>query len=906
MEDDYDTAPPMVEMSQDCMIEWDESKNIDLRQIIAKSPPFATPKSLQGTSESSNLLSDIKRRLDKGGGNDNNSPSSRTLQTQPPLSIGKSVKRSKQAEKEIDGIFSILKEEEDCIDKHSPHSAPTQRSHENLTLRWIPKPNKSSSSLASRHRRRRREAELETNPENKRQQIASRKQNKQLDNRFCSPKVSELSESRQHNDAAGDFEKLLQEMSTPQSVGPPSRKPLRELDKNVVVTGPKTVEGRSSNQARECPPTKAKPRTQPNVNQNSGEVARVVPVAKHPNQSQPGSNRVEDLPSKQDSLNVNMAMPPPRTVTISENNDDDDDDEFGDLDFSADDMANLDSLLSVTSSQHQIQHTKTKQTIHAIQSKPPPQAITQRKILSAKPGNPSVSDGSKDVQDEFGDFPDVDFDAIDEVISQRVTHYEQSIPNPEHSHKPTVGSTASLRNHDIVRNLRMESSDSHLSFLNFTRYKVLDVTNDAGVYNKKLSVSVWTDSMLEDDEKEKKIHRNCQVTTIQSENQDVSSGGDCHNDSITEIRRNVNYPESGSLHLRGEWYHTPVNAGDVVHVCSLTGKYRTDAKALPIILHSAPPHGSDVDDLVLIVHPDMLMTPSIISETVGCSRRAVLKSRIGSTGLSSKPALIGTMRHALFGMCMEEENFDMANVRRNVQSIVRANAEALVGCGMSSVEAERDVLNVLPIIKRFVAEFTTIGQKPDTLLPSPRRVVKGHGYQSDIFFVADSVHSIEEPVISPELALKGFVDAVFEARTETVENENSKSNHLRQPSRNRSLMGLELKTGHNQKTQNAHMAQLALYSLMLQVKYGTRYGQSKSPNRNESQLESSGAASGGLLLYLNNEGYSSSHVLPLSNEVKSLIGQRNVLATGIRRASRPRGMSLSYDENTRDEGNGKR
>jgi hypothetical protein len=59
-----------------------------------------------------------------------------------------------------------------------------------------------------------------------------------------------------------------------------------------------------------------------------GEVARVVPVAKHPNQSQPGSNRVEDLPSKQDSLNVNMAMPPPRTVTISDDNDDDDDDEF--------------------------------------------------------------------------------------------------------------------------------------------------------------------------------------------------------------------------------------------------------------------------------------------------------------------------------------------------------------------------------------------------------------------------------------------------------------------------------------------------------------------------------------------------------------------------------------------------
>ena len=62
---------------------------------------------------------------------------------------------------------------------------------------------------------------------------------------------------------------------------------------------------------------------------------------------------------------------------------------------------------------------------------------------------------------------------------------------------------------------------------------------------------------------------------------------------------------------------------------------RTLVVALPLLLHTCPPPGSDPDDdLVLIVHPDLLLTRTAISETVSCPRRAILSNRLGSTGMT--------------------------------------------------------------------------------------------------------------------------------------------------------------------------------------------------------------------------------------------------------------------------------
>jgi hypothetical protein len=120
-------------------------------------------------------------------------------------------------------------------------------------------------------------------------------------------------------------------------------------------------------------------------------------------------------------------------------------------------------------------------------------------------------------------------------------------------------------------------------------------------------------------------------------------------DTLGRTQRRTTWSIDGVLHLRGEWYHTRVDEGDTIHICSLRGTCRTDSSALPLILHTNPPSGSDNDDLILIVHPDMLLTPTGISETVSCTRRAILKLRLGSSGLTCKLRLriVADTHHSL-------------------------------------------------------------------------------------------------------------------------------------------------------------------------------------------------------------------------------------------------------------------
>ncbi|CAJ1969202.1 unnamed protein product [Cylindrotheca closterium] len=485
--------------------------------------------------------------------------------------------------------------------------------------------------------------------------------------------------------------------------------------------------------------------------------------------------------------------------------------------------------------------------------------------------------------DEFGDFPELDFDAMDQAIVKRST---------QDPHDASMG--CHLPMNAPIRNPRREGWNQEDSYIDFARYKVIDVVDDTTSYTKTLSVAVWTDEMRKEIEKEKDYHRDCQVTIAKAE-EDIA-----HQSAEEQGKRTHKYKPDGLLHLRGEWYYTPLEPGDIVHLCSLSGKFRTDSKALPIILHNPPPQDSDYDDLVLVIHPDILMIPTSISETVTCSRRAVLKSRIGSTGLTAKAPLFGTMRHELFGLCLRENKYDMRFAKRAIRNMVRENAEGLLGCGVSTLEAQQEVLKVVPIIQNFVGQYSNFGKEiPDSNAVSNAARIEGNGYQSNIKFLTHKVHSIEEPIVSPELALKGNIDGVLEAATVELEDKPLMPNETRNPFPQNSLMCLELKTGHNQRTQNAHMAQLALYTLMLQTRYGSN--RTKLSDVDNVIAGPAGAAAGGLLLYLNAQGIAASHVSPLLNETKSLLGQRNVVASGLQRSSRPRGIVLSYDDGNRDE-----
>jgi CRISPR/Cas system-associated exonuclease Cas4 (RecB family) len=187
---------------------------------------------------------------------------------------------------------------------------------------------------------------------------------------------------------------------------------------------------------------------------------------------------------------------------------------------------------------------------------------------------------------------------------------------------------------------------------------------------------------------------------------------------------------------------------------------------------------------------------------------------------------------------------------------------------------------LIPQLQRFANEYMQISTNDSTR--SDGALLEEHGRNPGVRFQATSVEAVEENLVSPELGLKGNVDMVVQAK---ISIPHSQSNCGSTASViHESLVGIELKTGHSQHTQNAHVAQLALYVLMLQARHG--YG-----------LEE-GAMDHAVLVYINSEAIRAIHLTPLVGEIKSLIGQRNLLAIETRRASLPRGVLLAYENDT--------
>lgn len=249
----------------------------------------------------------------------------------------------------------------------------------------------------------------------------------------------------------------------------------------------------------------------------------------------------------------------------------------------------------------------------------------------------------------------------------------------------------------------------------------------------------------------------------------------------------------------------------------------------------------------------------------------------------------------MFEKCLTNQNFTREFVHEKTPSIVRAHAEQLIGCGIyDERETVKEVMRIQPQVERFANMYTSLRMSNN----NPITPLEGHGASSSVNFIATNVQDTEEGTISTELGLKGFVDVTVKAKIKgCAVQQTIYGNEKPSPCHN-ALVGIELKTGHNQNPHMNHVAQLSLYTLTLRSRHGTvsRIGSKPCDLTARASL---GASNGGMLLYLNHESYKAVHVSPAINEIKSLLSQRNIIATELKRAAKPRGISIQYeyDEN---------
>jgi len=253
--------------------------------------------------------------------------------------------------------------------------------------------------------------------------------------------------------------------------------------------------------------------------------------------------------------------------------------------------------------------------------------------------------------------------------------------------------------------------------------------------------------------------------------------------------------------------------------------------------------------------------------------------------------MMGTLRHDLFERCLFHKDFSYAFAQTQCTSIIKNHAESLIALDMiDELQIYLDLMKTVPLLQRFSSEYTSFLQpSSDGARLATGSLIPGHGVQSSLHLLIDDVHATEESSVSHEVGLRGFVDATVVIRgrhkqpTIQAKRGGQPSSHaLDHP---KILVPIELKTGHNQNAQHAHMAQLALYTVMLRARYGSE------------DASRMGASGSGVLLYLNDQAQQAVHISPSHGEIKSLINQRNVVASEIRRSVKVRGVDIVNDGN---------
>ena len=142
-------------------------------------------------------------------------------------------------------------------------------------------------------------------------------------------------------------------------------------------------------------------------------------------------------------------------------------------------------------------------------------------------------------------------------------------------------------------------------------------------------------------------------------------------------------------HLRGFWLETPVTPKAFVHVI---GTFDRNGRCV-------------IDDKnnLLILHQDHLISATVVADSFGCTRRAVLQDRVKATNESTAPLVYGTILHEIFQAAMLENRWDTLWLEELIQKVAQRHLEDLymiryVYCSLSYTHFEpRPVHNLTEV-----------------------------------------------------------------------------------------------------------------------------------------------------------------------------------------------------------------
>lgn len=283
-----------------------------------------------------------------------------------------------------------------------------------------------------------------------------------------------------------------------------------------------------------------------------------------------------------------------------------------------------------------------------------------------------------------------------------------------------------------------------------------------------------------------------------------------------------------TIHLRGDWYETPAHAKSFVHVI---GEFESTNRCI-----------INNDQNMLILHPDQLISSTVVADSFGCTRRAVLQDRVKATSDSSPALVYGTLLHEIFQEALMTNKWDPQFLGSVIDKAISKHIEDLYVIKVSTVEAKEHLLSKMKEMRLWAQMFVAS-------TPQPNALVQGRNGEK-VNMCVSKLLDVEEHVWSPMYGLKGNIDATVQVTMKSGRDTKTLT------------VPFEVKTGKNVNA--SHQAQTVLYNLLLSDRYDIDIVY-------------------GVLYYM--ETSQTMRIPAIRHELRHMIMQRNQLACHVRERS---------------------
>lgn len=160
-----------------------------------------------------------------------------------------------------------------------------------------------------------------------------------------------------------------------------------------------------------------------------------------------------------------------------------------------------------------------------------------------------------------------------------------------------------------------------------------------------------------------------------------------------------------TIHLRGDWLDTSVNADAFVHVI---GVFQPTGECIVDNNHN-----------ILILHPDQLISATVVADSFTCMRRAVLQDRVRATSEASPPLVYGTLLHEIFQEAMLSNRWNDNFLNALIVKITGKHVEDLYKIRVSMSDACEHLRSKMTEMKHWAAAFITDNPKVSQAFLSP-------------------------------------------------------------------------------------------------------------------------------------------------------------------------------------------